>query len=242
MCDATFSSLFTHNTSPCCQQTPPEKGKVCSRCSFCTLPFAKTPCCVEQPLVMSQGALTPAVGSVLWKPPPEVPAKHQRHRESQGPEFLQQAANKGLITLFSCDRVRDLQTLFYPLDLFQATCSGVCVCMTHRNRKITHNFVFILFVHLCAFFFLSVPVNLFVDSGSIQRAIILNGEIKGLQSSSVIQLSVTWLISRRRRGDGPGRASQRERGERKVNVNDALDSTPHPNYSKLLLPLSPVWH
>lgn len=81
-----------------------------------------------------------------------------------------------------------------------------------------------------------MPVNLFVGCGSIQRVIILNGEIKGLQSSSVIQLSVTWLISRRRRGDGPGRASQRERGERKVNVNDGLDSTRHPNYSEFLFP------
>lgn len=61
-------------------------------------------------------------------------------------------------------------------------------------------------------------------------------KLKDYKSSSVIQLSVTWLISRRRRGDGPGRASQRERGERTVNVNDGLDSTRHPNYSKFLFP------
>lgn len=35
---------------------------------------------------------------------------------------------------------------------------------------------------------------------SIHRVIILNGEIKGLQTSPVIQLSISWLISKQSRG------------------------------------------
>lgn len=39
---------------------------------------------------------------------------------------------------------------------------------------------------------------------SIQRVIILNGEIKGLQTSPVIQLSISRLISKQKEKDGGG--------------------------------------
>lgn len=56
----------------------------------------------------------------------------------------------------------------------------------------------------------------------IQRVIILNGEIKGLHTSSVIQLSISQLISKQRRGtgwEGGLRESEWERGGRDVPGN-----------------------
>lgn len=64
---------------------------------------------------------------------------------------------------------------------------------------------------------------------SIQRVIILNAEIKGLQTSSVIQLSISQLISKQRRGEGRGGSRETERGRREVNVSSGLDSTCHAN-------------
>lgn len=43
-------------------------------------------------------------------------------------------------------------------------------------------------------------VHVIAGRRSTQRVIILNGEIKGLQSSPVIQLSISRLISTQRRG------------------------------------------
>ena len=42
---------------------------------------------------------------------------------------------------------------------------------------------------------------------SIQRVIILNGEIKGLQTRAVIQLSISRLISKQRRGMREGESN-----------------------------------
>lgn len=55
----------------------------------------------------------------------------------------------------------------------------------------------------------------------IQRVIILNGEIKGLHTSSVIQLSISQLISKQRGGGGGGWIGE---GERDVPGNSSRDS------------------
>lgn len=48
-----------------------EKSVLVTRFARCPLQQlgAKTPCCVKQPLAMSQRALMPSGGSVLWEPP-----------------------------------------------------------------------------------------------------------------------------------------------------------------------------
>lgn len=120
-----------------------ERGKSVLVARFARCPFAKTPCCVERPLVMSQGALTPAVASVLS---PEVP----QQSISVAGEFLQQAANKGLITLFSCDHVRDLQTLFYPLDSFQSRC--LCVYDKQKQKNRAQFCIYFVCSLMCIFF------------------------------------------------------------------------------------------
>lgn len=116
----------------------------------------------------------------------------------------------------------------------------VCVSTIQQQHTASHpNFVFLL-PQLCAFFSLLEPANLFARCGSIKRAIILNGKIKGLQSSSVIQLSVTCLIRTWRRGDGEMVSEQEE--ARKVNVSYCLDSTRHPKNIANSFSLRSVWN
>lgn len=69
-------------------------------------------------------------------------------------------------------------------------------------------------VYFCALcVFVCLRVCAFCSSCSIQRVIILNGEIKGLQTIPVIQLSISWLISKQRRGMTEESAAQLTEGE-----------------------------